>query len=149
MVKQLSLSYLFNPNIGQQVFSNPIVSNLILSGRRCLLLGHELSYFTYYNSGGQPLFELAYVGFFIVRSPSSFLNDSKQYNIGPNTVQNADHESTFVYNNTMAEGYKPINILIESNNLLEIYCTVRFSNPPVSGSNTLNLGYRLFWEEVE
>jgi hypothetical protein len=147
-IKQLVLFNIFNPPTGQINLSGGLVNGLILSNKRCLLLAHELINIFYGTSAGYPLFEIGYFGININLSGEN-INDAISGNFIPNTQIVNYIQTMFVFNNRIPESVRPLNIVIEPNQNLNISYAGRLIEAPVTATNGFQFLYRLFWQELE
>jgi hypothetical protein len=148
-IRQLAINFLVNPNTGQTSVNGNLVSSLLLSNKRCFLIAHELVSFYYATAANVQLFEVGYLSFSIIRNPTGRINDARNFSLAPGVVNISNMQTIFVHNDFLPESIKPINLMVEPNQLLTIAYAAQLKQPPAAPDNSLQFTYRLHWQEME
>jgi hypothetical protein len=146
--KQIAGSISINPGVGTISSNSNIFTNLRLSAKPCLLIGHEIVDLLYAQSDGTPILQLAYVGILILRgAPISQIDDS--ITVG-GAVRPANLQWCFLNgNNNYMPIMRPVNLLVEPNQVMTISYAIRYVNPVALATDSVQFVYRLFWKEIE
>jgi hypothetical protein len=146
--KQIAGNILINPGVGTITTNANIFTNLRLSSKSCLLIGHEIVDLLYAQSDGTPILQLAYFGIFIQRgAPISQIDDS--ITVGGAT-RPANLQWCFINgDNNYMPIVRPVNLLLEPNQVMTISYAIRFKVPVALATDSVQFVYRLFWKELE
>jgi hypothetical protein len=151
-LKQIAGNVLFNPGTGAISSSGVIFQNLICSSKPVILVGHEIVNLLYSDISGNIL-NLGSLSVFIQRAlPAQNIDDSTAVVLGSDTIKVNALQFNFFYGTiypSFVPVVRPVNILVQPNQQLNISYAVRYLSPVASPTDSMQFTYRLFWRELE